>query len=76
MLKTAFSKPGSATKSYVNIFLIFTCLLDSTKPAALDDILIGTPLSTNADAILPDGVSKRRTLPIICLLVLSYSTFP
>ena len=51
--RTAFSNPGSATRSYVKIFLILTFLLGSTKPAALEEILIGIPASTNSFAILP-----------------------
>nr|QPI16507.1 MAG: hypothetical protein NIOZUU157_00409 [Virus NIOZ-UU157] len=48
LANSAFSNPGSATKSYVKNFLIFTLPASSTVPAALLEICNGIPSSINA----------------------------
>ena len=68
LVNSAFANPGSATKSYVKSCLILTCPLDSTAPAALDDICNGTPASTSAFACLPATVSNNLIRPLTCLV--------
>ena len=71
-MSSAFSNPGSATKSYVNNFLIFTWPFSWTTPAALLEICIGIPPSTSAWACFPALVSNNRIFPLTTLLALSY----